>query len=379
MKNNNLIVEVAHVTEIYGPVQALENYLKRNSNEFIMIEHPLSLSSLNYSTCKIYIDGKLMKATKRKVFKLSEPLFYAQHFLLTFFFLMKMRRKIDIFIGVDNLNAFVGILLKKWGLVNKVVFYVIDYTPKRFENKLFNILYYLLDITCAKHADYVWSVSKRIARVWSSLGVNHRKIVIVPIGVNFEEIKKYTHNTNVRRNVLVFVSHLTKSKGIQLTIEAMEELLRKFPEVKLEVIGTGPFEKELKEIVSKKKLERWVKFLGKMKHEELMQYLPSCGIALATYEPDPNSITYYADPTKLKEYLACGLPVITTRVPWIAKEIEKRPMGIVINYDKYELINAITKLLSDNNFYDLCKKNAVEFTSELDWNKIFNSAFAKIQ
>jgi glycosyltransferase involved in cell wall biosynthesis len=253
-----------------------------------------------------------------------------------------------------------------------VIFYVIDYTPKRFENKIFNTLYFLLDVFCAKNADYIWSVSKRIARIWANLGIEYRKSIVVPIGVELREIRKVT---DTRRNVLVFVSHLTKSKGIQLAIEAMEDITKKFPEVMLEVIGTGPFEKELKEIVKRKRLEDKVKFLGAMDHERLMQYLPTCGIALATYEPDPNSITYYADPTKPKEYLACGLPVIITRVPWIAEEIEKRPMGIAINYDKKELVNAVVKLLSDSVFYEICKRNAIDFVSELDWNKIFDEAF----
>jgi glycosyltransferase involved in cell wall biosynthesis len=159
----------------------------------------------------------------------------------------------------------------------------------------------------------------------------------------------------------------------------MEELIKKFPDVRLEIIGTGPFEGELKEMVKRKKLEKWVNFLGRMGHDKLMQYLPTCGIALATYEPDPNSITYYADPTKPKEYLACGLPVIITKVPWIAKEIEKAPMGIAINYDKYELVSAITKLLSDESFYKKCRDNAMEFASKLDLNKIFGKAFIKVQ
>jgi glycosyltransferase involved in cell wall biosynthesis len=373
VKSSSLVVEVTHITEIYGPAQALENYLRKNTREFIVIAHPLPSSSLNYSICKVYTNDELRKDFRYRTFRFLEIVSYMQHFLLTLFILMKIRKKIDIYIGIDNLNAFVGILLRKVGFVNKVIFYVIDYTPKRFENKIFNALYYLLDVICAKNADYIWSVSKRIARIWANLGIEYRKNIIVPIGVELREIRKLS---DIRRNVLVFVSHLTRSKGVQLAIEAMEDITKKFPEVMLEVIGTGPFEKELMKIVKRKRLEDKVKFLGAMDHERLMQYLPTCGIALATYEPDPNSITYYADPTKPKEYLACGLPVIITRVPWIAEEIEKRPMGIAISYDKKELVNAVVKLLSDDIFYELCKRNTIEFVSELDWNKVFDEAFS---
>jgi len=376
VKNNGLVVEVTHVTEIYGPAHALENYLRRNTSEFMVIAHPLPLSSLSYSTHKIYVNGKLRKNVRYRAFRFSEIALYIQQLFLTLYILMRMRKKANIYIGIDNLNAFTGILLRRVGFVNKVIFYVIDYTPKRFENEILNTLYHILDVICAKNADYIWSVSKRIAEIWESLGIEPRKNVVVPVGIEFKEIKKIS---NTRKNILVFAGHLTKSKGVQLAIEAMEDIAKKFPQVRLEIIGTGPFEEELKEMVKKKKLEKWVKFLGKMEHRKLMQYLSTCGVALATYEPDPNNITYYADPTKPKEYLACRLPVITTKVPWIAKEIEKAPMGIAINYDKYELVNAITELLSDESFYEKCRENAMEFASKLDWNKIFGEAFTYIQ
>jgi len=377
IRGSDLVVEVAHITEIYGPVQALEKYLKQNCSVFLILAHPLSTSSLNYSSCKIYINGHLQSALLYRILKSSEVISYIQQFFLTLYILIfKVRRKIDLYIGVDNLNAFAGLILKTLGLTSKVIFYVIDYTPVRFKNKILNSLYYVLNLICIKNADYIWSVSKRIASLWKRLGVKDWKNVVVPIGVELEKIKRVP-KSDVRRNVLVYAGHLTKSKGVQLIIEVMEEIIKIFPNVRLEIIGTGPFERELREMVKKKKLEGYVRFLGKMEHDELMRYLPTCGIALATYEPDPNNITHYADPMKPKEYLACGLPVIITKVPWIAREIERVPMGIAINYDKHELVNAITKLLSDENFYEKCRKNAIEFTSKLDWNKIFDEAFTK--
>lgn len=377
-KSNTSVVEVTHITEIYGPAEALENYLKQNYNEFLIIAHPLHISSLNNSIYKIHANGELQNINRYRIFKSSEVISYLQHFLLTLYILMKTKRKFNIYIGVDNLNAFAGILLKAFGLVNKVVFYVIDYTPRRFKSKSLNAIYYILDVICARYADNIWSVSERIANLWKRLGIEGRKSVVVPIGIEIKEIKRVPLSS-VRKNVLVFVGHLTRSKGVQLAIEAMEEITKKFADIRLEIIGTGPFERELKEIVRRKKLEKWVNFLGKMQHKKLMQYLPTCGIALATYEPDPSSITYYADPTKPKEYLACGLPVIITRVPWIAREIEEKPMGIAINYDKYELINAITKLILDYDFYETCRRNAAEFTFKLDWNRIFDKAFANLR
>ena len=142
IKSNNLIVEVTHITEIYGPAQALENYLKQNSSsELLIIAHPLPISFLNYSTYKTYVNGHLRRITRYRTFKSLEVISYMQHFILTLYILFRVGKKINIYIGIDNLNAFAGILLKAFGLIDKVIFYVIDNTPVRFENKFFNSLY----------------------------------------------------------------------------------------------------------------------------------------------------------------------------------------------------------------------------------------------
>jgi len=366
----------SHRTEIYGPVQALINYLKSKKKKFKYILHPLPSSKIEFSEYGEFNFKKSFIYKKIKNIKISEPFLYLQHLILNLYFLFRQKDKIDIYIGIDNLNAFSGIIFKWLGKINKVIYYVIDYTPKRFKNPILNYLYHKLDKFCAKHSDYVWNISKRIAKIREKQGISEEKNLVVPVGIELEKIK-IPPLENVRRNIIVFVSHLEKSKGIQLAIEAMEIISKKYPNAVLEIIGTGPYENELKKMVKEKGLERNVKFLGAMEHDRLMKYLPTCGIALATYVNDPSSITYYADPTKPKEYLACGLPVIITKVPWIAEEIEKKPMGIAINYNKDELISAFIRLLTDDNFYKLCRENAIKFTKNLSWEKIFDEAFSK--
>lgn len=370
------IILVSHTTEVYGPAHALINYLKKNVNEFISILHPFSYSSTPNSKCIIFKKGKCEKIIQIKNLKFSELFSYLQHFILTLYFVLKSRERFDIYIGVDNLNAFTGIIIRKLGVVNRVIFYVIDYTPKRFENPILNFLYHFLERFCVKNSDYIWNISEKIAKVWEPYEIEKEKNLVVPVGIELAKIKQIQQN-KIRKNILVFVGHLTKSKGVQLVIEAMKDIVKEVPSAKLEIIGTGPYEEKLKNIVKAKKLDKHIKFLGSMDHNTLLDYLPSCGIALAPYLDNPDSITYYADPTKPKEYLACELPVIITRVPWIAEEIEKRQMGIAINYNRDELVDAVVRLLTESDFFEKCKKNAIKYASQLNWDHIYNTAFHK--
>ena len=77
----------------------------------------------------------------------------------------------DLFVGIDNLNALAGIFLRKLGAVRRVAYYVIDYTPRRFANPLLNRLYHWIDRTCVRHADVIWNLSSRMHKVRARQGL----------------------------------------------------------------------------------------------------------------------------------------------------------------------------------------------------------------
>lgn len=373
------IAVVGHVTEVYGPVQALARYLQDKKKSFLYITIPFSYCSVESSLAVECNGGDVLqkiRGPRNLAMKKIYALYYIRGALFAFYQVFKRRKKIGCYIGIDNLNAFIGLVMKRLGFVETVVFYVIDYTQKRFLLGIFNRLYHLIDRICIRNADYIWNISPRIAAVRESQGIEQGRNLIVPVGV---ELGKVEHCKPEEKNryVLVAVSHLTESKGVQLVLDVMSDVKMCIPQIELHVIGTGPFERDLKDIAKAKGVDRSVRFLGAMDHDSLFRYLPRCGVALATYTENPNNITYYADPTKPKEYLACGLPVIITRVPWIAEIIEKVPMGIAINYDREDLTKAIKRLMADESFYNACRQNALRYASDLSWNDIYDRACRK--
>lgn len=118
--------------------------------------------------------------------------------------------------------------------------------------------------------------------------------------------------------------------------------------------------------------------MGAKDHENLLQELPKYSVGLAPYSTNSKSITWYADPTKVKEYLACGLPVIITRVPAFADEIEKNKAGIVIDYNEKELAEAMIKMLSKDAMYKKYKENALKLASKYDLEEIYYNALGNV-
>jgi glycosyltransferase involved in cell wall biosynthesis len=204
---------------------------------------------------------------------------------------------------------------------------------------------------------------------------NHQ--LVVPIGVNFSRIKRL-EEAEINRMNFVYMGHVKRNQGIELIVESFGDIVKEFPQARLTIIGGGDLEPLIREKVNQGGLSSCVEFKGFVpSHEEVEKMLASCGIGLALYEPNPESVTWYTDPSKPKQYMACGLPVIITVVPQIAEEVNSKNLGLVVDYERRSFVNAALRLLKDKDFYFTCRRNAIKFASGMQWELIFESAFSK--
>jgi glycosyltransferase involved in cell wall biosynthesis len=372
-------VIVSHVAATGHP-QELEVFLKKRSNKLMFIGHPFFYAKQKEPFAILYEKGLLKSKIKISQTRGPEIFLYLRDFLVTFYFLFKFKSRFQIYVGVDPLNAFAGLLLKRVGFAKIVIFYVIDYVPTRFQNKIMNSVYHSIDKICVRRADYTWNLATAMADARESRGI--RKIetnqMTVPTGTHFEK-NGYLSIEQIKRTDLAFLSHLREGQGIELILEALPAIVKAIPSVRLLVIGTGPLEEYFRDEVKKRKIAGNVVFLGFIEHHnEIEKIISKCGVGLAPYVPDPNSFTWYADPGKPKVYLGCGIPVVITRVPEVAFEIEKEGAGIAINYDKGELADAVVKLLTNDDLYRHYRLKALEFASKHTWDDVFYKALNEV-
>lgn len=369
------ILLVGHITESYGPMQALPEYLVKYAvDEFAVIAHPLPYTEIQASRCQVFRGGKVVRQLKGPDYKTFEPLHYVGDVLLTFCFLLKLGGGWDLYIGSDCLNTFTGVILRFLGVVKKVVFYEIDYTPQRLRPEILNRVFHWFDKFAARGADVIWDNPPNLTEIRRRQGADLGRIVRVPNGIDLDQVT-IPESKDVQRNTLAYAGHVVKSRGMQLAVPAIAEVAKQIPDVKVAIVGGGPYEQTLKELVKQYGVEKHFEFFGYTKHEWTLSYLPSCGAALAPYLPEERGTFQYADSLKVIEYLGCGVPTIVTRVPPRADEIEKEQLGIAINYDQRELEEAILKLLTDDQFWETCRRNAIAYSARLMWDKTFNGAF----
>lgn len=367
----------------YGASQALRDYLVKKETETVLfISHPIHRQN-KYSYWQVYRRGKLIKADKKRRFWQLGFLNYFLDEVYSFWWYTRQRMKADVYIGVDPLNCFVGLVLRKLGLVKRTVFYTIDFTPVRFGNGWLDKMYHVIERWCVASADELWDVSPRIIEGRSKfLKIKRQaysvKQKLVPIGI-WEKDISYQRLNDASRFRIVFAGHLLEKQGVQKAIEALPLIMKKIPEVKLLIIGGGEYESELKLLAQGLKLGGSIEFTGWIKDQDkIRRLLTGCALAVAPYDPakeDSTNFTYYADPTKIKTYLSCGLPVVMTAVPFNVGDLARRGCAEIVDYDEKAIANALIGVLSDKEKLEKMRKSSIKTAREFTWERIFERVF----
>lgn len=362
-----------------GPPQEIRDFLIPKVKSVYYIEHPFPSVNDHRSSMSIYENGILKTQIFTPSIKGPQILYYLLDVLFTFYFLLRAKTKFNLCVALDNLNTISVLPFKKLGLIKKLVFYTIDYTPQRFSNKILNYLYHFTDRTACYGADKIWILSERMIAARKKNNVDIKKSaanVVLPMGANLSRIQILPIE-KINRHDIVFVGFLMKKQGVQLVLESLPKIIPKNPNLRFIIIGEGEYKQKLMALTKKMKINKHVRFKGFIKdHKTVERILCRSAIGVAPYVPIPENYTFYTDPGKTKLYLGCGLPIIITGVPAIAQVIKSKKAGIVIDYSKKSLVKAFIMLLSNNRLYSEYRKNAIELSKTYDTNILIGKAIS---
>jgi glycosyltransferase involved in cell wall biosynthesis len=168
------------------------------------------------------------------------------------------------------------------------------------------------------------------------------------------------------------MGHLLPKQGIEMIIKNISTILKYIPNLKFKIIGGGKYQDRLKKIVKKLSVEKHCEFKGRIKENiDVENEIAKSAVAIAPYKKTKDNYTYYADPGKVKTYLACGVPVLLTGLPWNAKEIEDKKCGMIISGKRDDLIEKLI-LIMRPEINKKFRKNARKYSESFDYRKVFS-------
>lgn len=368
--------------------ETVEDYLKNRVKRLGVIAVANPYHSSHIASRRFYENGALLWEKPlgnihfRKKRWCSQSLLIPVFLVYLFSILRSAKsfgRKFDIFIGISCFSAAMGLLLKKLGIVGQTIYYSIDYYryPEKWEvNNLIGAAFRWLDKICAQKSDVVWHITERIKEAREKYaGVNPYSYRSINVSLCYSE--KFISPQpieKIKKHTLGFVGTLSPNQGLQMVVRAVPELVKRFPDLRIEIIGSGFYEGELKKLIQVSPCRDRFIFHGFIKDErEVIRIISHTALGLATWTGDEKDYSLYADPGKPKLYAFCGLPTIITKMPAIAKEIEQWGAGVSIGYSEEEFIEAVNKILKDEQtlvrYRTMALKFAHRYTSELVFGK----------
>ena len=219
--------------------------------------------------------------------------------------------------------------------------------------------------TVTAHANDIWQdrnaphLARRLSRAAgivtpTEYNARHLREVVpdVPVNVVPNSVTEAEQFRAPADGPLLCVGRLVPKKGIDTVIAAFAELAPTWPELRLELIGEGHIEDELRELAASLGVEGKVAFLGPQPPDAVRDAYRRCSlIALAcriTPDGDRDGL-----PIVLLEALAHGLPVVTTDAVGISEVVKHRQTGLLVPPDDPAALAAgIAELLSDRALAD---------------------------
>jgi glycosyltransferase involved in cell wall biosynthesis len=140
--------------------------------------------------------------------------------------------------------------------------------------------------------------------------------------------------------ILLSVSRLIKTKGIDFNIYALKSLVNKHKNLLYIIVGDGPERYNLEKLVQLLDLTKYVRFAGAMPYDKVMEYMAICEVFTLPSWQETFGLVYI-------EAMAHGKPVIAVQGQGVDGIVVHGETGLLVKpRDINSLVEALDFLLS---------------------------------
>ncbi len=194
-------------------------------------------------------------------------------------------------------------------------------------------------------ADLIITPSYEMQNVLLSIGCNKNKMLVHRYGVDANTFIPKARDENDQIIKLLTVARLVEKKGIEYSLRAFAEVNP--ANVFYKIIGEGPLEEYLKNLVNKLEINNKVFFLGSKTKEEIVKEMSDADIYVLTSmtasDGDKEGL-----PVTLIEAQSAGLPVLSTLHAGIPEIIRDNQTGFLCEEKNIKCIADKLKILVNN-------------------------------
>jgi glycosyltransferase involved in cell wall biosynthesis len=190
------------------------------------------------------------------------------------------------------------------------------------------------------------------------------QIEVIPNGVDLERFHPADPASTARRGPLklLTVGRLSATKRVNLLIETVEHLHAEGAEVKLDIVGGGALETELRQFLARRDFRDVVTLAGRHGAKEMPEIYRRHDIFVSASSQEGMS-------NAMLEAMASGLPIVTTRCEGLDELIDDN--GLIVEEAAPDaLARAIKSLIDDPAKRQAMSVAARRRAEEFSWGAV---------
>lgn len=349
-----VIHEVSSLKKVAFDFQFLSELLSQNNNVYVIDYESMwnKHSNSKYQelrVAKAYHDSKatLIRPPFIKIPILSRLSAFFSHYKVIEKTIKEKKIDAIILYSVPTNGLQTIYLAKKYHI--PVFFRSIDILHKLVHNPILSCITKQLEKVVYSHADLILTISPKLSDYVKKLGA--KNVRYLALGVDTNVFKPHPPDKDLREKwgiketdkVIVFVGTLPTFSGLNEFLYFFDMVLKQYPDTKLLIVGDGEQRYDLETIIKNLELNENVILTGYQPYSDIPKFINLADICINTFPILPMTNDIF--PTKVIQYLACGKPVVSTKLAGVKALIKDTLDGVVYSNDYYDMAENIIFLL----------------------------------
>ncbi len=209
-------------------------------------------------------------------------------------------------------------------------------------------------------APHIIVVSTPLRKIVMDYGVPPERITVLPNGTDPERFNPHIDDGPLRqqlgltgRVVMGFVGILRRWHNIDKLINILESIDLPAHNATMLFLGDGPSFQELVAYNKEKGNEEWIRFLGRIPHDEIQKYIAMMDIAISPHA------TPYSSPMKILEYMAMEKAILAPDMENIRDLLQDGETALLFKPDDARsLKEKLLRLMEDGDLRRRLGQNA---------------------
>ena len=226
------------------------------------------------------------------------------------------------------------------------------------KNSFFEKISRVYERICYHNCDIITVTTEEIKKkIADDYNIPIKKISILSNGVDIKLFKP----SSVKNNRLIYTGNIGYAQDLEKIILAVKKVNKNFP-LEFYLIGDGDIKNDLIELVKKEGLENIIIFITTLDREKIPTLIAESLIGIAPLK-DFVSLRY-AIPTKVYEYMSCGIPFLATGKGEIEYLIKISKAGILAENDINSIYKKIINLIENKKMIIEMGDNGRQFVEK---------------